>query len=402
MKRVRCVHVFLYMNQLQQHIIPLPTSVYSIGSAVFSVYRAKPLFSPRWEHPYLKDVVRRARKTYQRYGPVPVWDAYDTKAAVYVVQVSYGHPDNAGVPLAKGNIPLEEWLTVRFVPGGGEPLGLGTPELSDCRVGDIPLDAYLLALGHQALPRTADISGTSRSHRVRSLLDMAPFVAVSRLCALLPHRRSDRLPHSGAFVASKLRYTNMSFVLANLQFCEDTAERPFTHISGLFRPELVERRLTITSATQRVPYFAPAHTLWRKQHAERVVLNRTKLRTAMYAYPGYFLDTGELVTLLQSLIDEEQLSTTTISRYLSPGIAWDDVCAYDVPRPEQFAGLGELFLRQGKLPGAHITGAALRRRLDSEVRDGPRLYLMAMTRWKKSLEAFVRLYRENKYAHPLW
>ena len=92
-----------------------PTARYAAPGVVFEVYRARDLHSNRWNGSALKEVALLCRDAYSRYGDRPRLDAYDKKSAIYLVRARYAH--------------IEEWLSIRMVPGDGEPIGVHEPEI---------------------------------------------------------------------------------------------------------------------------------------------------------------------------------------------------------------------------------------------------------------------------------
>ncbi len=103
--------------------LPPPTARYAAPGVEFDVYRAKDLFKNRWNSPALKEILLLCRGSYSRYGDRPLLDAYDTKAAIYLVRASYQQPTTNNQQL------VQEWLSIRMVPGDGKPIGVHEPEI---------------------------------------------------------------------------------------------------------------------------------------------------------------------------------------------------------------------------------------------------------------------------------
>ena len=76
---------------------------------LFSVYKAKDLHNPRWLDKNLYKILLILRRSYYKYGKRPLIDEYDGKSAIYLVRAKKG--------------PYEEWLSFRFTPNDGKPLG---------------------------------------------------------------------------------------------------------------------------------------------------------------------------------------------------------------------------------------------------------------------------------------
>ena len=112
-------------NLITQPKLPAPDSFYKKHNVTFEVYRAKNLYSQKWRHPSLHKLVSASRTSYQRYGLRALFDKYDNKAAIYLIRAQYH-----GKKLKNGNARLiNEWLSVRMVPGDGKFNGVGELEL---------------------------------------------------------------------------------------------------------------------------------------------------------------------------------------------------------------------------------------------------------------------------------
>ncbi len=108
----------------QLSALPAPTAQYAAPGVEFDVYRAKGLHRNRWNSRALKEIVLACRNSYARYGDRPLLDEYDKKAAIYLVRARY--------PVANLQSPagsLQEWLSIRMVPGDGKPTGVHEPEI---------------------------------------------------------------------------------------------------------------------------------------------------------------------------------------------------------------------------------------------------------------------------------
>ncbi len=79
-----------------------------------AIFCAKSLQNSAWNSPELKQLVGQARRSYERYGDVPLYDEYDERAAVYLAITTY-QKNVAGLP-----VRFVEVTSIRFVPGYGD------------------------------------------------------------------------------------------------------------------------------------------------------------------------------------------------------------------------------------------------------------------------------------------
>ncbi|MBI4099359.1 hypothetical protein HY442_02440 [Candidatus Parcubacteria bacterium] len=323
--------------------LPHPAARYRTDEAEFEVYRARSWYS-RWHDPVLEQIVLLARDAYRRYGRRPALDPYDEKAAIYLVRATY--PQSA----AQQEI-AQEWLCVRLVPGSGQPLGVGEPEIYFS--GGRSLDQWL--------QERMAVAGTSFWKHI---------VSSSRMCSIRPHCTA-----TGEELASRNRYTAISFSLIHAQFLLDypLALHPYRIITAIIRPELITKRLAVRKDGREFrPTFCPARQFFGLSSAAEISLDRS---VYAYRFPSYWFDVAQLTACVEELLAKGDLSRQGLEHYV--GDAWGTVVSLQ--------RLGDLLTVDGQIFGSQMTGAALRAIVDARVRDVPELNITPTPDWNRGI-----------------
>ncbi|GIX06324.1 MAG: hypothetical protein KatS3mg115_0727 [Candidatus Poribacteria bacterium] len=356
--------------------LPEPDETLQLGAAELALYQAKELYNPSWRSEELRLLVREARRSFDRYGGVPLFDAYDPKSAVYLARARYHVLTPERVP-----IRAEEWLSFRYVPGDGTPAG--NPDLDNCLCKDRPLVEAL------------------RSYLTGKDSELGRVVSISRMCAISPYTlRDDRRGLPARWLTGRgLRYGAGLLVLINSAALDHHLGR-WDYQTGLCHPELLRSSFTLhTEDGHLYPRYTPAYQVLGLSSPREVRLDRSH---EAYRYPGYFLDRRQLMRALRHLLREKMLSERTLQHYLGEVRSQGS----GEGSGEWYRNLGRLLTVQGPLVGSPITGEALRAYLDRSVDDGPTLYLFEVSSWKdeleKTLEVLVRrAYRRSYPGKPL-
>lgn len=318
-----------------------------IGRVFFSVYKAKNLNDNKWNSAVLKKLVMLARQSYLRYGAVPLIDDFDNKSAVYLCRVNYSYQ------YKKRSILLEEWLSVRFVPGSEQG---SMDDLNQHLYGGRSVSELIKA---QLFPNEDCFQNN--------------LVAISRICGIHPY---DSLAPEKSYrwLPKKLKYKAISFALINKDFFSQQA---FSYIIGVFREELLKELLRHAKFSLVIP---KAHKLLHCR-ADKIYLNRDLLA---YRYPGYFLNIRHFISLLKKLIKRKKISVTAIKKYIP--------FSNKVINKKQYKeilksamGMSNLLLSQGVIPGSKIDGKELRALVGKHVADGPSLNMIAVSDWQAQL-----------------
>ncbi len=338
--------------------------VIELGDTTFFVYRAKSLFSRAWESTFLSSKVAQARETYQVYNDsLPLLDSYDDKSAVYLVQARYP------IETDTINTEIEEWISLRFVPAVGEP------ELSE------DLKHHHLVVDGMARPLLPAITETfaeqfgSEQHMLKGLF------TYSRLSACRPRTIDSRHQDTVAqywresAIRTKNRWTQLAFALMNDQFFTDYDQTEYsptlftTQINGRLAEVVFNHRMGSTDSYFSFPY---AYTVLGFKDPNAVRLDRQQFGKHLYQYPGYFLQTKDLVAALDQLIQQGLMSQKTLEPYLP--VDWDSI--KEAPVYYHLSGLGPVLTQDGPLPESQITGMELRSYLDQVVGDGVKLRIL--------------------------
>jgi hypothetical protein len=323
-----------------------PVAIYKSPRAYFAIYRAKDLYRSTWNHPALARLVSMSRKSYERYGKRPRFDKYDSKAAIYLAQAVYSGRGDRGNQ--EGHI--EEWLSIRMVPGDHRPLGVGEPEI------------YRYA-GKPVVYWMKKKIGANRfwNHIVSS----------SRMCGIHPYavRRNN---HKIIFLKdARHRFTSVCFALIHKQFLLDypIEKFPYTYITAIIRPDAYKKMLGFPSRGKLLfPGHRPASFFL---HAPRraVLVNRD---VYTYQFPRYWLDMKKMISVVNTLRRQAGLK---------PLLTLDG---------ENLSRLMRKTKRPVILAGVTLTSVEWRELIDRAVPDVPELHLTGAKSWYRGIDAILR------------
>lgn len=337
---------------------PKPNACYVARDVRIDIYRAKRLYQPTWANPVLFRLVIDARGSYYRYGDYPPLDIYDRKSAVYLARVRY---------VAHG-IPLEEWLSMRFIPWRGTPYGYE----------DLKLAA------HQG--KTIDYWVQKKFPRRDG---MHALISMSRLSGIapFPSRSGD---DDGDARGTRMRHTALAFAAMNNEFF-NTGTLPAddcAHITTLMHRALVARLLGAFCKRRASMRFTPAHCTLGLAH-EVALARDGYARTYCARFPQYFLNIKELMGVLRRAVRDGDITHATLAHYLGESIAPEAALRFNGVHISKLRGLGAMFASEGLLHAAAIDGATLRS-MASSVSDGPTLYMMERGNWETSIATCCR------------
>jgi hypothetical protein len=317
-------------------------------------------------------LVARSRTTYFRYGDRSLFDQFDRKAAIYLIRVQYP------LPRFPQSI-VEEWLSVRFVPGNGIPRGVLEPEIFFYKNASIA--EHL---------RNKFFNG--RSNFWRSI------VSSSRLCGIHPYRvppdlRDGRGRRNTFFLPRRHRYGALCFALMHAQFFDDTSI-PFRFITEMIRNDILDRVLTLRVNGQTIPPPSrPAReTLGLDQRAVFSV-NRS---VYSYKFPLYWLNRDELIRLFRSLYARKLITNETFHHYL--GVNFDRITK--TSDSSSLAKLGLLLTSRGRIRGSSLTGNELRKLIDAHVSDVPELKITSIDAWRRGIARMLKAAQVRKEKIP--
>lgn len=356
-------------TDMHQSLTDIPIAQYSLEGALIKIYRAKSLHCSEWKSPQLKQYVMHARQSYLRYGSVPLIDDFDIKSEIYITCVSYSIKNN------RVSYPVEEWLSMRFVPSNGKPEYTEDLLYSLCE--DKPLIQWL---------SESNFGGTRDAAK--------HMIAISRICSI-PLRRIPAYTYKkNVSFPKKLGYTAISFALMNKVFLDNLnfSSEYYGHMTGIFRDEFIDNVLTVrTPERETVPDFTLGYKLLGLNNINALVFNRSAPSLYPYHFPNYFLKIDELHRALAHLYFDGCLTQETFIHYMGAE-ADPDKWIHDVDYFKRISSRLERMLTvAGHLYGTSITGEKMRAVLDREVSDGPRLRIMNMDAWRNSIEKYLRL-----------
>jgi hypothetical protein len=328
-----------------------PENAFFINGAVFRVIRVKGLYQEKWRSEFFHSLVLKARESYGVYGSVPLEDEDDRDAAVYLVSASYKQYVQDEL------VSFREWFCVRFIPGNSTLAGM-----EFMRYNNLPI-AHLFR--KRLLKR-------SRSYR--------DVITISKICRILPT----------AFlreqVLHRLRFSYVSFALANLQFFFDVSRHhTYKYVTGIFREELI-RTLIVPFGTEFVPNFVSGKKMLGL--AETDIL-RVDEKEAVH-FPTYFFYAKDVVSLLSELIKDGLLSIDLVDKTIGSRRSFFAISKDPCFAMEELKGIGELFIQNGPLPGSKITGEELRSRV-GRLPNAPKLQIMSVPDWSKSINKLLHI-----------
>ena len=356
----------IYGRKISHLVKMLPDPVYAVasGDIHFEVYRVKG-FSPRWGNPLLRALLKCARESYRCYGHVPLFNAYDKKSYVYLARSRYP----VFLPRVSKRYAAEEWLSMKFVPGSGSPEG--TEDLYQCMYRKKPLAGAVQKILFNGDPEY-----------VKKIISM------SHVCKIAPYFSSEYDAQNPPFsLPSRLAYTASLFALIHEQFIKDMGRDNymFEYITGLFHDELINKALTIkTDKNTSLPYFSYAYKVLGFENPAMIRLDR---KYFAYAFPLYFLNTEELISLFEHLMNNGTLTQKTLALYTGARENFKNVMRDNALLMVFLKHTGQLLTVQGKIAGSPLTGNKLRALVDRRVSDALDLHLrmMKMSQWEKSI-----------------
>lgn len=320
-----------------------PFKIFKIKGVSFLIYKAKNLHNPKWNSSLLKEITKEARKSFLRYGRVPLIDGHDKHAEVYLCRAI--------------DELTEEWFCLRFVPGYIDEILIG--DLSQYIFKGERLSNSLL---EEFFP---DVNNK--------------LIAMSRICGIPPYNvnltkiKITSLP-------ARMKYLSKSFALVNKIFF---SQHEFIYLAGIFRGELLGRILRFNSRLM-LSLSDASKILGCKSRELR--LDRTLLA---YNFPGYFLNVPQLVDLLEKLIKQGKLSFDSVKSFVKsykPNFKKYLKEKKYVEVLKEIKGLEKLLLLSDIIPKAKITGEDLRALVAKHVDDGPILKIVPVDKWKKQLD----------------
>src|SRR3989344_1953175 len=336
--------------------LPEPVSVFAVDLAMFEIFEAKKMWEEGWLSDALHRLVLVARRSYRKYGDVPITDAYDDKAAVFLCRATYPFV----FPGLAKPIPVAEWLSVRFIPSDGEPVS--TEDLDQYRYQNKSVGEWLLEKGEKWA------------------------ITISRLCGI-PRYPLEPDENEAVVLPTTLAYSALAFILVNQAFFSCYPNLRHGFITAVFREELARKFLNITREEKQWSFGFPNSSEFLGCTPDEVGLRRELLA---YRFPGYFLDIIKTFTLLKQLVEEKLLSAESLAVYLkrwNPGMETNEWSYAE--SLEQSEGLGDLLTLEGPIAGSAFSGEELRLRVDAAVPDGPQLRIMPIEAWRNQIENFL-------------
>ncbi len=313
------------------------------------VFRVKRALDPCWGNAALYQLLTIARASYLRYGQINPLDEYDNKAVIYAARVSYSY---------KG-AQLCEWLSLRFVPHSGTPIGF--EDTSFYLRGNKPVI-------HEIRRRILNPNG----------LSLRDCVSGSRICGVGPY-----LPKPG--YAQELprhnQFAGLCFAAMHRPFFQDYPE--YKLLISQIPDNFLERVLT-TPPMPKPHLTTASRALGYADQAVRLDRNNRYI----YKFPLYFLNPGDVLTMFQRLYYDGQINEATLIHYFGNRLTSAMIKSGNWPSMEKLSNLGLMFNADGRICGSKLTGEDLRGILAS-VQDGPKLRVVRMPYLKRVINQMI-------------
>lgn len=330
--------------------LPEPNLKIEYGNASLEIYEAKTLYNQKWNNLVLKRITEKARKSYYKYGGArELLDKYDKKAAIYLCRAVYFHNSKQ----------IEEWLSVRMVPGDGYFSGVGEIELYNDN-------------GQPLVNLLCD--------KLDCNIDQlwSYIYSDSRMCGIPPYvvTKNKIIPNP----AKRRRFTPICFALMQIQFMCDYPDTNFKYVSAIINPHILNNVVSFKLNNKIIgPYFEPAEKILKLPSNSNIQIDRN---IYSYKYPTYWLDTQELNSLIKNLIKKNKITKNTLEYY------------FKTSKLESVFGnadISKMLTEEGKIYGSKLTGNELRKLVDKYVSDLPSLKITPIYKWRKS---FIYLLNE--------
>jgi len=345
--------------------LPTPACEYHQNDTHIFVYKLKDSQEKDFKNNHLSSLLCEARKSYLRYGDVPLIDRYDAKSTVYLARAMY--------PLVHKSIScyVEEWTSLRFIPAAGAPFSTED------------LEAFIY-------------KGKSLSERMKTILfqdhpqAFEQIVTVSRICRIPPRVSEDRFYSSHDFLPKKNKYTSLCFLLMNHTFFEECERqgKEYTWLTALAKEELFQKILYWEKGNTKFVFpFTQARQVLQIPPEDSIQVNRSLLS---YQFPGYFLNVQELFSFFEKLLEQERITETTLQHYFSISLPVKEAlrCFSKLSEEEYLRvlrGMSVLLQSDGWVPGSLLHASELRSLCDIFVSDAIHLYLSSIPVWKKQI-----------------
>jgi hypothetical protein len=278
--------------------------------------------------------------SYSRYGNRPLFDIYDGKAAIYIVR-AISEKSKLG--------RIEEWLSVRMVPGDKRPLGVAEPEI--CESGGKRVDALM----------KKKVGADHFWNHVASS---------SRMCGIHPYTVSK----SGQvqFLLDEVHAsTSICFALMHKQFGVDypPSRFPYRYITAMIRNDFYKKGLSYHAHGRTVrPVFTPAYRfLGLRQHD--IDVRRTAYS---YEFPLYWFDIKKLLDLVNDLRKKAHKEP------------------FERLTPKMFLNLPKKINQSVPIAGMRMRPQEMRNFIDQSVPDAPELKITKAESWYRGMNAVLK------------
>lgn len=346
--------------------LPEPVFEDVFGAVNVSVYCAK-RFDSSWLNDSLYSIVLQSRRSYLRYGEVPLEDVFDGQSSVYLARAVYSEVGESG--------RRQEWLCLRFTPSRGS--------------GDTPTDDMRVC-SYEGRPIYELIDESLFSGEGNALDHI---ITLSRLCRILPFSYSEGRHYISAYSEPRLQHTALLFCLichTVIMSMSDERKENVRYYTALLHDSLIKNRLSLKTPEggEEGIRFAYAHDVL-NIGVDEIKFQRDLLA---YRYPLYHLSVNDLFETLAACIDEGLISEQSFKHYLGVNITSEKLLAYvseDIDYFLPMRNIGVMLTVDGKLHKSRITGQQLRDRLAQEVADAPRLRLMRAESFVEDIVNFI-------------
>lgn len=338
--------------------LPKPEKSYAWQGVNFDLYIAKNFNTSKWLNQQLKGIVLLCRKSFKRYGNVPLVDEYDKKSLIILVRINY----------AENNKRLTEWFTLRVISANGKP--------------DMTEDLLLQFENGKKLYDIIKEKFYPNTDGSKSIFTL------SRFCGSTVY-----LQNGLKATDFKRRFTNIAFVLMGFLATENlTSKFADFHLTAMFHHNIMERLKHFEWEGKKAKFNFDE--IFDVLGLAPEGLKKLSPGNIAYYYPTYFFRLEQLINWLKVLQNEGKLSAQTFNHYLKNELNWveidDHATANKIKVVKKLSGLGALFTAKKKIHDSDLSGDDLRARLNNEVEKTLVLNVFSNKSFEKKIQSFLK------------
>jgi hypothetical protein len=333
-----------------------------------------------------RSLLKKARKTFSMHGNVPPIDAYDAKSSIFLVAITYNLNYQDKI------IPTKEWLSIRFIPFSGNPIG------------DENIDLYLpsgieVADFHCLEQLTWNDSNHTKSSKC---LSTQRLYTISRLCAIRPQplisisKQEFKQALATLRPSNKNKFTGLAFAAGCHAFLETLKNLNIK--DAVLATQMHD---SLYNQLNLYPEKSPLNLLSASEFldhpAKQIHINRSRYQNYAYRYASYFLNSSQLTQSLIYLVNRGIIPTTQLFNLLPEHISPTDFI--DSPKPKYLKYLGPVLASPTEATKFNVPHQQVIDYLEKNVADGPTLRFVHQVDFERALDKILAI-SLPKALHP--